>query len=115
VLDILKEEALPARAEKLGNRLVEAFRRLQAKHIFVGDVRGKGLMIGIEIVKDRTSKAPAADLTKKLSAALKDKGVIVGTTGVYGCVIRLTPPLVLTDDQVAQAIDAFEAVFAKAA
>lgn len=55
-------------------------------------MRGKGLMIGTEIVKDRTSKAPAADLTKKLSTALKDEGVIVGTTGVYGCVIRLKPP-----------------------
>jgi 4-aminobutyrate aminotransferase-like enzyme len=114
VLDILKEEALPARAEKLGDRLAEAFRRLQVKHSFIGDVRGKGLMIGIEIVKDQTSKAPAVDLTKKLSAALKNKGVIVGTTGVHGCVIRLTPPLVLTDDQVTQAIEAFEAVFAKA-
>lgn len=113
VLDVLSDENLPARAEKLGNRLLEAFRRLQAKHCFVGDVRGKGLMIGIELVKDRDKKTPAPDLLKKCTAALKDRGVIVGVTGVHGCVIRLTPPLVLTDDQVSQAIEAFETVFAK--
>jgi 4-aminobutyrate aminotransferase/(S)-3-amino-2-methylpropionate transaminase len=115
VLDIVAEEDLPKRAEILGNRLIEAYRRLQAKHAFVGDVRGKGLMIGIEIVKDRDTKAPAADLTKKLAAELKANGVIVGITGIHGCVIRLTPPLVLTDDQVTQSIEAFEKAFAKVA
>lgn len=115
VLDVLKDEDLSGRAQKLGDRLLEAFRRMQAKYSFIGDVRGKGLMIGIELVKDRSTKTPALDLLKKFAASLKDKGVIVGVTGVHGCVIRLTPPLVLTDDQVSEAIEAFEGVFANAA
>ena len=115
VLDALADEDLPARAETLGDHLLEAFRRLRADYRFVGDVRGRGLMIGIEIVKDKDSGAPAADLTKKLAAALRAHGVIVGITGVHGCVLRMTPPLVLTDDQVSQAIEAFKAVFKAAA
>ena len=114
VLDVIKDENLPARAERLGDRLLEAFRNMQAKHSFIGDVRGKGLMIGIELVKDRSTKTPAPELLKKVAAALKTRGVIVGVTGVHGCVIRLTPPLVLTDDQVSQAIEAFKTVFATA-
>jgi 4-aminobutyrate aminotransferase-like enzyme len=115
VLDVIDEESLPVRAETVGNRLIEAYHRLMAKHAFIGDVRGKGLMIGIEIVKDRETKAPAANLAKTLAAALKAKGIIVGMTGVHGCVIRLTPPLVLTDDQVSESIEAFESVFSQAA
>lgn len=114
VLDIVHDEALPERAERLGNKLAEGFRRLQSKHRFIGDVRGKGLMIGVEIVKDRDSKAPAAELTKSLYLGLRNRGIIVGVTGVNACVLRMTPPLVLTEDEVEQALQVFGEIFANA-
>lgn len=114
VLDIMADENLPERAERLGDRLMEGFRKLQSKHNFVGDVRGKGLMIGIEIVKDKHTKSPAPDLTKLLYNRLRDQGIIVGVTGVHGCVLRMTPPLVISDEQIDHALDIFSDVFANA-
>lgn len=115
VLDVLRDEDLPGRAGLLGARLLEGFRELQKRHQFVGDVRGRGLMIGVEIVKDRASRSPDAARTKRLATLLRDRGVIVGVTGVHGCVLRMTPPLVVTSDQVQQALEAFATVFVEAA
>ncbi len=107
VLDVLRDEDLPCRAGLLGARFLEGLRELQRRHQFIGDVRGKGLMIGVEIVQDRESRAPDAPRTKRLAGLLRDRGVIVGVTGVHGCVLRMTPPLVVTSDEIQQALDAF--------
>jgi 4-aminobutyrate aminotransferase / (S)-3-amino-2-methylpropionate transaminase / 5-aminovalerate transaminase len=115
VLDILADEKLAERAEQQGEKLMEGFRRLKAQYGFVGDVRGRGLMIGLEVVKDRESKTPAAELTKKLQFDLREHGIIIGITGVHACVLRMTPPLVLTDAEVAQTLEAFGRVFARTA
>ena len=111
VLDVLKKEALPENATAMGDRLMDGFKTLARRHNFVGDVRGKGLMIGIEIVQDPESRTPAAALAKRLQQGLRDLGVIVGITGVHGCVLRMTPPLVIDKDQVDDALSRFKAVF----
>jgi 4-aminobutyrate aminotransferase-like enzyme len=112
VLDVLEREKLTQRAAVSGERLLEGFRRLQDEHACLGDVRGKGLMIGLEMVKDRASKTPAPELTRQLQGQLFESGLIVGGRGAFGNVLRLSPPLTLTDDQIEQTLFAFERVFA---
>lgn len=115
VLDIMEREKLVARAEVSGNRLMEGFRRLASRYACIGEVRGKGLVIGIEIVSDRTAKTPAAALAKKLQDSLRENGVIIGVSGVHGNVLRMSPPLIMTDDQIEQSIQAFQRAFAATA
>jgi len=99
VLDVIADEDLPKRAETIGNRLMERFRAAMSEHDFIGDVRGLGLMIGIELVEDRTSRRPAPALAKRIQVEMRNRGIIIGVTGNYGCVLRITPPLVMTEAQ----------------
>jgi 4-aminobutyrate aminotransferase / (S)-3-amino-2-methylpropionate transaminase / 5-aminovalerate transaminase len=114
VLDVMERENLAQRAESSGNKLLEGFRRLQSKHGYIGDVRGKGLVMGLEIVKDRDSKTPAAPLAKTLQNKLRDAGLILGVSGVHGNVLRMSPPLTLSEEQIERTLSLFERVFAAA-
>ncbi|MDZ4735010.1 MAG: aspartate aminotransferase family protein [Rhodospirillaceae bacterium] len=99
VLDVIADEDLPKRAETIGNHLMERFRAAMGTYHFIGDVRGLGLMIGVEIVEDRNSRRPAPALAKRIQAEMRNRGIIIGVTGNYGCVLRITPPLVMTEAQ----------------
>jgi 4-aminobutyrate aminotransferase-like enzyme len=112
VLDVLREERLPERAEELGGYFLHGLNNLARRHGAIGDVRGKGLMMGVEIVKDRESKSPDPELTKDLQRALRERGVLVSVTGVHGCVLRITPPLVVDRSQIDEALSALEDSFA---
>jgi 4-aminobutyrate aminotransferase / (S)-3-amino-2-methylpropionate transaminase / 5-aminovalerate transaminase len=105
VLDVIEGDHLVARSAEMGEIFLEGLRRLAAKHACIGDVRGLGLMIGVEIVKDRASRDPAPQLTKRVQEAMRERGVLVSITGVHGCVLRITPPLVITTAQVEIAIE----------
>jgi alanine-glyoxylate transaminase/(R)-3-amino-2-methylpropionate-pyruvate transaminase len=70
---------------------------LTGKHSVIGDARGKGLMLGIELVKDRTSKAPAKDECAHVLEKAKDLGLLIGKGGLFGNVLRIKPPMCLTD------------------
>jgi 4-aminobutyrate aminotransferase len=97
-LDYLLDNDLQANAGRQGERLLTGLRLLQEKHETVGDVRGKGLMIGIELVEpggDKPSPRAAAAVLEASRAA----GLLVGKGGLYGNVIRLGPPMTLTDDE----------------
>lgn len=113
VLDVIEREKLPERAETLGQRFMDGLRKLEKQYDFIGDVRGRGLMIGVEIVRGKQSRAPAADLAKRIQAEMRDRGVILGVTGNYGCVLRMTPPLVITADEIDRVLAEFAAVFAR--
>jgi len=115
VLDVLEREQLPARSAEMGGIFLEGLRRLAAKRPNIGDVRGLGLMIGVEIVKDRDSREPAPQFTKQLQQAMRERGVLVSITGVHGCVLRITPPLVITAAQVDFALKTLDAAFAACA
>ncbi|MHC4915997.1 MAG: aminotransferase class III-fold pyridoxal phosphate-dependent enzyme, partial [Planctomycetota bacterium] len=73
-----------------------------------GEVRGKGLMIGVEMVRDKSTKEPAADEAKKVRDLCRENGVLVGRGGPLANVIRLQPPLTLTEDQADQAASVLE-------
>ncbi|MEP7246643.1 MAG: aspartate aminotransferase family protein [Gammaproteobacteria bacterium] len=103
VLDILRDEALKDRARERGAQFMEGLRSLQKRFPALGDVRGRGLMIGIEMVRG-SDRAPAPDLAKALEREVLKRGALISTTGAYGNVLRITPPLVIESNQVERAI-----------
>jgi len=108
VLDVMQEEHLVARASALGERMMARFRRLQAKSPLVGDVRGLGAMVAIELVRDRTTKEPAARETADVIRRAMTRGVLLLRAGVYSNVIRILTPLVITDAQLDRALDVLD-------
>jgi 4-aminobutyrate aminotransferase/(S)-3-amino-2-methylpropionate transaminase len=113
VLDVLESEKLSDRAAKAGARFMVGLEDLKVRYESIGDVRGKGLMIGVELVTDRNAKTPAAALTKSVQNTMRDEGVLVSTTGVHNCVMRITPPLVLSDVQIDKSLEVFESALAQ--
>ena len=99
VLDVIEDEHLVARAAEVGGRLREALATLAERHASIGDVRGRGLMAGVELVVDRASKEPAGALADRAKNAMADRGVLIGTTGRHGNVLKIRPPLCLTIDE----------------
>jgi 4-aminobutyrate aminotransferase/(S)-3-amino-2-methylpropionate transaminase len=99
VLEVLLADGLLARAEALGHEIRRRFDDLQRRHELIGDVRGKGPMLAIELVKDRVKKTPATDETKKLVQRCYEKGLVLIACGNFGNVIRTLMPLVITDAQ----------------
>lgn len=99
VLDILESEDLFNASLRIGQKTLTRFQEFKVKYPLVGDVRGLGAMVGMELVTDREKKTPATDQAKALTGYCLEKGLLVLATGTYGNVIRLLAPLVITDEQ----------------
>ena len=93
VLDVIEQEGLQANALEVGTYLLEALRGLMPAHPIIGDVRGAGLFIGIELVRDRETLHPAAAETSYLVNRLREYGILTGTDGIYRNVLKIKPPL----------------------
>ncbi len=115
VLDAIEEEGLMERAEHIGALLKEGFLRLQEKYELIGDVRGLGAMVGMELVKDRRTKEPATEETKKVAQEAIKRGLIFPTAGIYGNVIRVLVPLVVGEEEVQEALEILDEAFAAVA
>ncbi|MGH7070049.1 MAG: aspartate aminotransferase family protein [Acetobacteraceae bacterium] len=109
VLDVLEHDHLADAAARKGEYFVSELRRLAERHLSIGDVRGLGLMIGVELVQDRKSKKPAPDLAARVIRELASRGVLVAATGVHHTVLRITPPLVITDTEIGDVIERLDA------
>ena len=96
-LAIIEEEDLIGRAGKLGDIIMNGLKEFQKSSKTVGDVRGRGLMIGVEFVKDKTSKAYAPEEVLEVLEEARDRGLLVGKGGLYGNVLRVTPPMCITE------------------
>ncbi len=105
-LDVMLLEDLPGRAAGLGAKALDHLRAGARDMACVGEVRGLGLMIGIELVKDRTSKQPDPALAKAVRAYCREHGVLIGVGGVDGNVLRLQPPLVIAEGDLDAALEA---------
>ena len=92
-IDLIEEERLMDNAETVGRHFRAGLEALKDKHSLIGDVRGMGLMQGIELVKDRKTKEPAPDLTNQLLERARAHGLLVGKGGLYANVVRMSPPL----------------------
>ncbi len=96
VLEIIEREKLQANSLAIGNHLLGGLKRLQEKHNLIGDVRGKGLLLGIELVKDRATKEPAKAECAQVVENAKDLGLLLGKGGLHGQTIRFSPPMCVT-------------------
>jgi 4-aminobutyrate aminotransferase len=108
-IEFMQSENLPRRATETGAYVMAKLRELQKLHPLIGDVRGLGLMIGVELVRDK-SLTPANSEAEAIRNGLLNKGVLVGVGGVYGNVVRFQPPLVISRQQIDRALDAFASV-----
>ena len=100
MLDVLEDERVLPRVQAAGEALRAGIRDVASRHEAIGDVRGMGLAIGVEIVSDRASKAPDADATAAIKEGMRDRGVLVGTTGTAGNILKVRPPLAFTTAEV---------------
>lgn len=110
VLDIMEEEKLPENALKVGSYMLARFKKLEKEIEILGEARGRGLVMGLEFVKDKKSLAPAPDITWEFILRCCQAGVLVGRVGLYGNVIRIAPPLVIKEEEAEKAVDMIEEV-----
>jgi alanine-glyoxylate transaminase / (R)-3-amino-2-methylpropionate-pyruvate transaminase len=108
VLDVIDEEGIQANAKKLGARFKAGLEKLAKSRKLIGDVRGMGLMIGVELVRDRATKEPASGETADLLEAAREMSVLVGKGGMNGNVLRIKPPMCITEADVDYAIDVID-------
>ena len=110
VLDVIDEEGIQERARVLGARLKGGLQRLQRSHALIGDVRGMGLMLGVELVRNRATKEPAKAETVEVLEAAREMGMLIGKGGIDGNVLRIKPPMCITAEDVDFAIEAFDVI-----
>lgn len=113
VLDVLRDERLPERAVRVGGRLEAGLRSLAARHPIVGDVRGLGLFLGIELVLDPVTRTPAPRPAAYVVERMKDHGILLSTDGPDHNVIKMKPPLVFSEDDADRAVHAFDRVLSE--
>ena len=110
VLDIIDGEKLVENSAKIGKLMKDKLIALAEKSSYIGDVRGKGLVIGVEFVADKKTKEPSKEKTTEFINRCAEKGVLFGSVGWYGSVIRVAPPLVITEDEANEALSVIEKV-----
>ena len=115
VLDEIRDRRLQARAAVLGERFIAGLRALQERHALIGDVRGRGLYLGVELVGDRTTRTPATAAAAAVKEACKTRGVLLSTDGPHDNVLKIKPPLVLDEADVDRAVDAIDEALSVAA
>ena len=112
VLDLIEKDNLCERADRLGAMFQKRANAWQSRWELIGDVRGLGAMQALELVKSKQTREPASEETKKISQYCYEHGLITITAGSYSNIIRLLMPIVITDDQMNEAMDVMEAAIA---
>ncbi|PYQ11289.1 MAG: aspartate aminotransferase family protein [Acidobacteria bacterium] len=115
VVDVIEKDRLADNAAVVGGHLRSRLDGLGEKHALVGEVRGMGLMQGVELVKDRQTKEPAPQAAAAVMESAKDHGLIIGKGGLYGNVLRISPPLTVTTEDADQAADVLDKALAEVA
>jgi alanine-glyoxylate transaminase/(R)-3-amino-2-methylpropionate-pyruvate transaminase len=111
VLQVIDEDGIQANAARVGGKLKAGFEALARKHDVIGDVRGLGLMLGIELVKDRSTKEPAKEACMRVFEASRDLGLLIGKGGLHGNVLRIKPPMCLTEADAEFLLDVLDSCF----
>jgi 4-aminobutyrate aminotransferase len=107
-IEVIEEEGLVKRSERLGEYFMKLLLEIQSRHRIIGDVTGRGLMIGVEIVKDPEKKTPAPKETEEIVNRCLARGVIMAAGGWYDNRLKLSPPLVITEEQLDYSAQALE-------
>src|SRR5215211_1117914 len=104
-IDVMQEERLPEESARKGEHVMARLRGMAERHPLIGEVRGLGLMIGVELVRDRTTKEPASKEAAATRRLAREAGVLIGVGGQGGNVVRIQPPLVIEDAALDRALD----------
>jgi 4-aminobutyrate aminotransferase-like enzyme/Ser/Thr protein kinase RdoA (MazF antagonist) len=110
VLDVLRDEGLQDRALRVGKHWMTELRKLQECHPLIGDVRGSGLFLGIDLVRDRDSREPATEEADYVGNRLRECGILAGTDGPHHNVIKLRPPLIFSEGDADLFVRVLEAI-----
>ena len=108
MLDVIEEDGLQENSRVLGKKLKDGFKDLAKHHQLIGDVRGMGLMLGVELVRDRKTKEPAKKEALAVLEAAREMGVLVGKGGLDGNVLRIKPPMCITAEDADFTLDVLE-------
>ena len=108
VLDQFEKTDLLKRAEKIGKKVLERFKQFYERYPVIGDVRGLGAMVGMELVVDRKTKEPATAFTKRLVERCREKGLLMISAGTYSNIIRPLMPLIIAEDQLEKGLSIIE-------
>lgn len=111
VLEVIETDGLQANCQQQGEYFLAGLRRLQEKHAWIGDVRGKGLMIGVELVRDRQTKEPASTECAQVFETAKDMGLLIGKGGLHGNILRIKPPMCIQQADVDFALAVLDEAF----
>ncbi len=112
-IQVLEDEAPPQHVEQVGNVLRQGLEKLKDRYPVIGDVRGKGLIQGIEMVRDRKTKEPATREIAHLFESTRQRGLLIGRGGLLGNTVRVTPPLVASRQDIEQALEILDHAFAE--
>ncbi|KAB2333560.1 4-aminobutyrate--2-oxoglutarate transaminase [Bacillus mesophilum] len=110
VINMIEEDGLIARADHIGSLFAEKFSRLPLQYNKVGEIRALGAMCAIEFVKDSVSKEPDKELVQRITALAQSRGLIIMSAGLYGNIVRLLTPLVVSDEQLEEGFSIIEDV-----
>ncbi|HUF39343.1 MAG TPA: aminotransferase class III-fold pyridoxal phosphate-dependent enzyme [Anaerolineales bacterium] len=113
VLDVIEEEGLVENARSVGAYFRERLSALMPAHLLIGDVRGEGLMIGVALVADREKRTPAPEIMPRLLEALRARGVLAGSAGRHGDILKIRPPIVLRREHVDLCLDTLDGALAE--
>jgi len=108
VLDFFQKADLLTRAEQIGEKVLKRFKEWYDRYSVIGDVRGLGAMVGMELVVDRKTKEPATSFTKRLVESCREKGLLMISAGTYSNIIRPLMPLVITDEELEKGLSIIE-------
>lgn len=111
VIEVIEEENLNEKAEKIGQRIEDKLTELSEKHAFIGEVRRLGAMVAVELVEDRKTKSPNKDATQKIVSYANENGLLLLSAGIKGNVIRFLTPLVITDEELEKGLAILEDAF----
>lgn len=112
VLDVIEGQGLRGNALAVGNYLISSFKAMQARYEVIGDVRGMGLFLGIELVTDRKTKAPATEFARAVSNGARQRGVLMGTEGPHDNVLKMRPPMIFSKRDADHLLAVLEETFA---
>jgi len=110
VLEVIENEGLQQHAHELGKQFLEGFREMKSRHRLIGDVRGLGLFLGVELVRDHDTLEPADTEASAVINAMRDRGFVLSSDGPLHNVLKIKPPMVLTSDDVAATLEAVDEV-----
>jgi alanine-glyoxylate transaminase/(R)-3-amino-2-methylpropionate-pyruvate transaminase len=113
VLQIIQNEGLQEHSRVMGEKLLAELKKLQDKYEIIGDVRGKGLMMGIELVKDRKTKEPAVEETARVFEKTREKRLVMSKSGTNRNVLRMLPPMCIQESDIEFFAKGFDEAFAE--